>query len=535
MNVAVVADITSLKAVDTTVYGATILTAAARSGQFIWTVGDFTARIAADTLNGVYVKANAVNASSGAWVRQFDLVNYRSGWFGAVADYSTDNTATINTIITTADSINTLTAAGQQAAACIYIEGGVKFNSVNLNFLSSGPHIYVYLRYFANSDVNKGVPNGDLGTNELMEMSVNSGYPGDASGGMTAEWRYNAPLHPAIVLNVAKSVPGADAHFGTGQVRIPTTTGPARASYNILDDNVLRMRWVYESYAGGANAVANEVSLQPFNEEVQVNNVGSIGWPAIPANGTTITGVISGAKGIKIGHSALGLFMSWVSGQFQPGEQVTDGVTTSTNQIGGGGVSHISSTLPSLMFGYNTPVMSYGEFPGYPVTGAAIHSRLTIGRTNSVVAQILKETVTNAGILFTNTSNAVPTTGRQTVLDNRNRIVIVNGVANGTGSTGNGLVGGLAAAVNFTDAGGVSSNAFNVASVTKSGTGLYLVVFTNPLANADYSISFGKQGALDNPTYDSKSTTGFRVVNTTFANAIQNLNFGIDVSVHNGQ
>lgn len=41
-----------------------------RSGQFIWTLGDFSAEVAADTLQGVYVASDAVAATVGCWVRE---------------------------------------------------------------------------------------------------------------------------------------------------------------------------------------------------------------------------------------------------------------------------------------------------------------------------------------------------------------------------------------------------------------------------------------------------------------------------------
>ncbi len=43
-----------------------------RSGNFTWTVGDYSAEVAADTEQGVYVQADGVPASEGAWKRQSD-------------------------------------------------------------------------------------------------------------------------------------------------------------------------------------------------------------------------------------------------------------------------------------------------------------------------------------------------------------------------------------------------------------------------------------------------------------------------------
>jgi hypothetical protein len=532
-----VATITALKGLDTSSIKTTVLTADGRAGIFNFLAGDYSTHVSTDTNEGIYIKADDTAATSGAWVRQFDFVNYNSKWFGATADYSTDNTAIIDTIISVADLTNTLTTAGKQGAAYINIEQGVKFASSSLNFLSSAQHVFVYLRYFANSDTSQGVVvlGNTQGTNELMELSVNSGYPGDSSGGLVAERRFNAPLHPASVLNVAKQVSGADNHLGTSQARAPTSTSPARASYNILDENLLRWRAVYEGY--GNNNVATQLSLQPFTTAVDLANVGTNGWPTSPSAGTVVTGVTSGAKGYKAATQAnptVTLNLVWISGTFVPGEKVTDGVTTSTNSITGGGVSYHNNSFPSLAFGINTPVVSYGEFAGYPVTGYAIHARLTIGKTNSSAATTLKETVTNAAVLFTNTSGAAPSTGRQVILDNSNRLVSVSGVSNTTGSTATQLVAGVSGFCKFGNSGGVSSNSFNIASVTRTGIGVYAVAFTNALANANYVVSCSRQGKADFPTFDSLTTSGFSLFNFDSSGAAADLTFNVYVAVIGG-
>lgn len=514
-NSATVSDILSLKALDTTKITHATLTEAGRAGEFNWRSGDYTAHIAADTNNGVYVKADAISAGSGAWVRDFDFMHYYSAWFGTTADYSTDNTTIISSIITVTDLRNTNATVGKQGSAFVFIEPGVKFASSSLNFLSSAQHVFVRLIYFSNSDTTHGAGvliGGGLSTNELISLDVNSGYPGDATGGMVSERRERSPLHPAIIVDVCKQVAGADNHFGTGQVRIPTSTVPARASYNIMDENTMRMRWFYESYASATQP--NACSFQPFTTNVSLANVGSSGWAAIPANGVVVTGVTSGAKMIKTGHGGPSIQGKWVYGTFLEGEQVTDGVTTSANQITGGGVSYTQSTYPMLQFGFNNAVMAYGEFETYPVTGAAIHARLTIGKTNSGNAGTLKETVTNAAILWTNTSGAAPSTGRQVILDGSNRLVSVSGVTNTTGSTATQLVAGISAFGKFANGGGASSNSFNVANVTRSSAGVYAVTFTNTLANADYSVTLTKSTITDTQqAITSIATTGFTLNN----------------------
>ncbi len=86
----IVSTISALKALDRTKHTVAILTASGRSGAFGWQLGDYSALVAIDTLDGIYVKANDTAASVGCWVR-LDARSVDIRWFGAVADGTTDN------------------------------------------------------------------------------------------------------------------------------------------------------------------------------------------------------------------------------------------------------------------------------------------------------------------------------------------------------------------------------------------------------------------------------------------------------------
>lgn len=77
-----VATRTALKALDTAKDVVAILMESGREGIFNWKTGDYSTEIAADTLEGVYVKATAIAASSGAWVREY-VGKPALPWFGA--------------------------------------------------------------------------------------------------------------------------------------------------------------------------------------------------------------------------------------------------------------------------------------------------------------------------------------------------------------------------------------------------------------------------------------------------------------------
>ncbi len=110
---------TALKAFDTSVNQAVYLTESGREGWFIWQPGNFTAEIGADTQEGLYIKANAIAASAGAWVRDF-TGPISDRWFGVVADTVLSSSYSL---ISGQDD----TAAIQAFAAYIRFMGGGHF------------------------------------------------------------------------------------------------------------------------------------------------------------------------------------------------------------------------------------------------------------------------------------------------------------------------------------------------------------------------------------------------------------------------
>lgn len=83
---------TALKALDTTKETVAWLTETNRWGQFVWRTGDYSALVALDTAEGYVIKADAIAAASGAWVRVTTELSPKM--FGAVGDDSTnDDTA----------------------------------------------------------------------------------------------------------------------------------------------------------------------------------------------------------------------------------------------------------------------------------------------------------------------------------------------------------------------------------------------------------------------------------------------------------
>jgi hypothetical protein len=126
----IVASRSALKGLDTTIYSTAVLSEAGRAGTFVWRTGDYSAQITADALEGVYVKANAIASSSGAWVRQYNgplMVT----WFGADASLASAAYATNQAAIQAA--IDLLPASGGD----VMVPSGTFF-ATNINLGGTG-------------------------------------------------------------------------------------------------------------------------------------------------------------------------------------------------------------------------------------------------------------------------------------------------------------------------------------------------------------------------------------------------------------
>lgn len=123
---------TALRALTPSVGMSVYVSEDGREGTFVWRLGNFTARVAADTLEGVYVKATSVSAATGCWVRT-DVTNLNVRWFGAKGDAATDDYAAINAAMTLSKTL----------LLAVYLPGG-KYRITNtLNWGVLSDHVYM--------------------------------------------------------------------------------------------------------------------------------------------------------------------------------------------------------------------------------------------------------------------------------------------------------------------------------------------------------------------------------------------------------
>lgn len=97
-GVVVVATRTDLKSIDTSINTVAFLLEAYRAGLFIFSLGDYSSEVAADTQEGIYIAADGIATTTGAWVRQFSGLPLID-WFGAIPDDSTPAEAAVNAAI----------------------------------------------------------------------------------------------------------------------------------------------------------------------------------------------------------------------------------------------------------------------------------------------------------------------------------------------------------------------------------------------------------------------------------------------------
>lgn len=132
-----VATRTALKALDTTKDTVSILKEAGREGVFNWKAGDFSAQIAADTAEGVYLKADAIASTVGAWVRVFNgVADVR--WFGAVGDGTTNDKPAIDVAVVLGFP---LIGAGLTYGVSGNVDLGAVFHLENIKFKQLDPGV----------------------------------------------------------------------------------------------------------------------------------------------------------------------------------------------------------------------------------------------------------------------------------------------------------------------------------------------------------------------------------------------------------
>ncbi len=449
------------------------------------------------------------------YAKRINYTNLSSAMFGTLAN-GTDETATVQKAID----------AFLPADNYLYIPYGTKFNLNSLNFPN-----HIDIEYTVGDDLSNPGPSSDIGSGERVLFSVQSDYPTDPTGGLVIERRIAGVLNPSAIIEVRKSVPGADAYLGSGQTRLE----PARASFAFQDDQLDRLLLQYQNYL--TFSYFSGTYQHGWRGIFTLNGIGTAQWASVAPLGTTITGVTSGAKGHLISVNAGATVVLWFSGKFVAGEKLTDNNETTTAVI----TTAVFTLTPLQQFSQG---LLRGNFSiGLPPESALARPLLAIGgdagvQVTRTMSQHVDETVTDPGYKFCDSFEAGTPEGYKIAYDASNATAARRRLylrpLNGT--TNLAVVGATRASFNFTNAATIpaTNSFFNLASITRTGTGTYAAVFTVQMARGDFIVAFGHSTYNDRCIHTSKTVNGFTILNFNTANVLTDLAGNVDVTVTGG-
>lgn len=138
-----VADRTALKALDTTKDTVALLKESGREGKFVWRSGNYSAQIAADTVEAIFIKATAVAATAGAWVRMdggWAITGIDVRWAGVVVDGLAGSAAANTSALQAVSNLAVALGANLRfpgSSVALYVTSGLTVNGT-VRWLGSG-------------------------------------------------------------------------------------------------------------------------------------------------------------------------------------------------------------------------------------------------------------------------------------------------------------------------------------------------------------------------------------------------------------
>ncbi len=483
-------------------------------GQVVATVGHTTAGIGSLSFIG---KSGSVTNNGGTQINSATAGVYAdailgdflsSEYFGSIADGS-DETAKVQAALDAMDG----------RVYLLKIPVGTKFNLNNLTFPA-----HCTIEFSAGDDISNPSPSSDIGSGERVYFNHHSDYPADPSGGVVDEWRMTGSLNPAIIIDVRKTVSGGDAGLGSGQDRLE----PARASFALHDDQTDNLLLQWQNYK--TFSYFSGIHMHGWRRIFELNGIGTAQWVSVPTFGTTITGTTSGAVGQVISVDASKTTVLWFSGRFAAGETVSDNNETTVATI----TTAVFTLTPMPRIHQGFVRGNWGI--GLPAESALRRPLLAVGgmigvQQTRTYGQHVDETINHPGYEFVDSYESSSPNGFQIIYDTTpsaayRRLTLRKYQT----SAEIGFVGAVRACTGFTDAAIKADSGFNVASITKNGTGDYTINFTNAFARADFMVSLTTSAALEYAYVFTKTTSLVRVrVVTTGTTTLVDLTGVLDV------
>lgn len=116
-----------------------------RSGPFQWALGDFSAEVAADTLQGVYIASSTVAATVGAWVRKLDGY-VTPEMLGAIGDGVYDDYQAVSSAIYLASVVDVrlvLSKTYRISSGIVFDAAGINVEAVSGSYFKPDPSVLV--------------------------------------------------------------------------------------------------------------------------------------------------------------------------------------------------------------------------------------------------------------------------------------------------------------------------------------------------------------------------------------------------------
>ncbi|MBZ9816935.1 hypothetical protein [Mesorhizobium sp. CA7] len=445
-----VADRASLKALDTTSVSSVYLTESGREGVFLWRAGNFSTLIAADTQEGLYVKADAIASSAGAWVRQY-TGPIEIGWFGAAGDGISDDSVAV----AGAEAVRALLGAQLRFGPKTYLYDGQTVNRAKGGgWQGVGECKFIPT---ANSTIMIDISGAVISANSPIPFSVRGiHFAGNGKTGITAI-RESAPYFTSLSglsftgdISYCAIFTGSSASAQTGWVNIEDIHQRGAGT------------WVFQSF-DDSHYIFN-ININNFNQQ----GTGASTWSdqklfklsraaSVYLNNVNAASLDGGADGVSMVGDCQGIFLN--------------NVIIGWPKVGVIAQAGTDTLIPSYVYMSNVGM-------DQPVTnGMLIHGRTWLMRNVNATNGYLRSS-TGAGILIKSDATDIDMSGILCAYMNHDGLAVETGAKkvriSGLTAENNNQIAGASKEVNlnacsYADVKLTGKNVIGSAGVTATG------------------------------------------------------------------
>lgn len=410
-----------------------------------------------------------------------------------------------------------------ETGGTIHIPAGVKFRLTDLIFPQSA-----HLLYRHDDDLSAPSPRKSW----VLHMANAS------AAGLVNNAVFAAAYHPAVAVRVRENVEGHDTFAGEGQSR----TQPARASY-VLDHGLEEVgRWTYQRYCDSFDQFSG-VYLNAFVNRVTLNGITTSSFTTCPVPDALVRGNTSGARGYLLSIDSAKATVEWVAGRFVAGESVRDSNETSVTTLSS--ASFTAAAGHNIGWGLRHGLPSIGVPPEAPIEAWTVGGFSVVQPTRSMSQHIVNDRTLAGRVWMDWVENEIPK-GFVVVMDpsssDSSRRLTLRKYANGPVGGDRANLGAVIAHGQFRDDELIAGGSFNLAGVTKNGTGDYTLRLSIPTASDKFQVHCTTGDTTEYAVWNAKTKDGgaggtatvrIRVVDPA-TNTPKNLSQFLDIIITGG-